>query len=210
MVKRIVNISRPSVEQVECYLKRWKESKELNDYREQEVAIDILFHGEFKSNNDLQNILIKCSVLNDFYSTNIFKIFPVAKHILELNIDERLNKADPSLVNDIALVHIDNKTLNFYSFASKYCSHHYKDEYPIYDSYICKILKHFRDVDHFDSFKESDLKIYSRFKEIIIRFRERYKLTKYTFKQLDMYLWQLGKEYFNKYKKLMEIKYERI
>ncbi len=191
--RRREDIPEPSVEQVELWLHQWDE---LEDYTAQEAAIDRLFHGEFSSNDNLQNILIKCSVLNDFYSTNIFKIYPVAKHILSLNIDERLKKGDPSLVDDIAKVSINNKDKYFYSFASKYCSHHNQLDFPIYDSYVHKVLKYYRNVDRFFEFNESDLKIYSKFKDILIQFRNFYKLDKYNLKELDKYLWQFGKEYF--------------
>ena len=96
--------------------------------------------GEFNSNDNLQNILIKCSVLNDFYSTNIFKIYPVVKHILSLNVDKRLEANDVTLVDDIAKVTIGDLEKNFYSFASKYCNHHKPLEYPIYDSYVERVL----------------------------------------------------------------------
>lgn len=191
--QRKENVPEPSEEQVEFWLHRWDE---LEDYTAQEDAIDRLFHGEFAKNDNLQNILIKCSVLNDFYSTNIFKIYPVAKHILSLNIDDRLKKGDPSLVDDIAKVSINNKDKFFYSFASKYCSHHNQLDFPIYDSYVHKVLKYYRNVDRFFIFDENDLKVYSRFKDILIQFRSFYKLDKYNLKELDKYLWQFGKEYF--------------
>ncbi len=191
--QRNENVPEPSEVQVEFWLHRWDE---LEDYTAQEDAIDRLFHGEFAKNDNLQNILIKCSVLNDFYSTNIFKIYPVAKHILSLNIDDRLKKGDPSLVDDIAKVSINNKDKYFYSFASKYCSHHNQLDFPIYDSYVHKVLKYYRNVDRFFEFNESDLKVYSKFKDILIHFRSFYKLDKYNLKELDKYLWQFGKEYF--------------
>lgn len=58
--------------------------------------------------------MIKAAVLNKFYSTNIYKIFDVAKHIESLNnnkpsIDERLNNGDITLVDDIKNVIIINK-----------------------------------------------------------------------------------------------------
>ena len=114
----MVNIPKPSVKEVEKYLEQWKH---LDNYVNQENSLDKLFFELILNNKQIEDILIKCSTLNDFYSTNIFSIFPVAKHILELNIDERLNKGDLTLVNDIA----DVKELDrrFYSFASKYCSH---------------------------------------------------------------------------------------
>lgn len=65
-------------------------------------------------------MLIKIATLNDFYGTNIFSICPVTKHILSLDIDERLNKCDVALVDDIKTVIIGDKVKNFYSFATKY------------------------------------------------------------------------------------------
>ena len=189
------NIPNPSVKEVEYWLKEWDK---LEDYTAQEDAIDKLFFGEFKTNDNLQNILIKCSVLNDFYSTNIFKIYPVAKHILSLKIDKRLKKGDPTLVNDIARVKISNSDKNFYSFASKYCSHHNPLEFPIYDSYVHKVLVYFRKLDGFTHFNDCDLKDYLKFKNVLIEFRKFYKLEKYNLKELDKYLWQFGKKYFPK------------
>lgn len=80
-------IPSPTKVQVLYWLEKWNE---LEDYSIQEEAIDELFAGSYKSNKELKNIMIKCSILNDFYSTNIFKIYPVACRILELDIDERL------------------------------------------------------------------------------------------------------------------------
>ena len=191
------HLPKPSEAIVEKYLSNWES---LEDYSAQESAIDRLFLGEFNSNDNLEHILIKCSVLNDFYSTNIFKIYPVAKHILSLNIDERLKAGDPTLVDEIARVSFNGEDKFFYSFASKYCSHHNPLEYPIYDSYVRKVLNYYKKIDGFFYFGEEDLKNYPKFKEILIHFRDFYKLNKYNLKELDKYLWQFGKEHFpNKY-----------
>lgn len=161
---------------------------ELKDYSIQEEAIDELFAGSYKSNKELKNIMIKCSILNDFYSTNIFKIYPVACRILELDIDDRLATGDITLVNDIATVIINGKKKYFYSFASKYCSHHNQMEFPIYDSYVDVVLRHFRKVDKFYNFKNDDLKDYCKFKNILLKFREYYSLQEFSLKELDKYL----------------------
>lgn len=131
-----VIVPTPCKEEVEKYLILWNS---LPDYVAQERALEKLFFGDFKYNDNLENILIKYSVLNDFYRTNIFKIYSVATHILSLNIDERLANGDPTLVDDIAKVTISGKNKYFYSFASKYCSHHNPNAYPIYDSYVEKV-----------------------------------------------------------------------
>ena len=158
----------PSVKDAEWFLDYWKN---LPSYSNQEKALDKLFMDVCKRNDNIEDILIKCSSLNDFYSTNIFDIHTVAQHILSLNIDKRLEKGDCSLVNDIAHVEVNGKDHFFYSFATKYCSHHQPGRYAIYDSYVEKVLLSMN----------------------------RFRLMQYNIKQLDQYLWQLGKWYFNQY-----------
>lgn len=186
-------IPNPCKEQVEKYLKLWDS---LENYRLQESSLYKLFHNTYPENKDIDDILIKASSLNDFYSTNIFSIFPVAKHILNLNIDERLKSGDLSLVNDIANVKISGVEKHFYSFATKYCSHHNNVDFPIYDSYVEKILIYFRKKDKFYDFKNEDLKNYEIFKVVLIEFKKYYNIEEYNLKDIDRYLWQLGKDYF--------------
>lgn len=141
---------------------------------------------------------MKASTLNDFYSTNIFSIYPVAKHICALDIDARLKAGDVTLVGDIQYVPIGDTEKNFYSFATKYCSHHNPLDYPIYDSYVDEVLRYFRNRDSFSDFQDGDLKDYVKFKGILIDFRAFYGLDKFSLKQIDQYVWQLGKDYFPK------------
>ena len=195
MSNTTVEVPTPSNEEVSLWLKEWDA---LEDYTEQEAAINDLFQKTYKANDNIRNILIKCSVLNDFYSTNIFKVFPVARHIQSIDrIDERLANGDLQLVNEIAMNNIAGKDKNFYSFATKFCSHHNQEDYPIYDSYVDEMLRHFRKKDHFAKFKNEELKDYSRFKEILLEFTKFYDLD-CSLKDLDRYLWQAGKKYFPK------------
>ena len=195
-MKRSFNIPTPSESEVQKYLDRWKH---LDNYVLQESALSKLFNITYPNNKSMDDILIKASSLNDFYSTNIFSIFPVAKHILDCDIDERLRSGDISLVDDLKLVRFDpkedTKTINFYSFFTKYCSHHERDKFPIYDSYVDKVLWFFQKRDEFSSFKRPELKTYVSYYEIINDFRKFYSLD-YGLKDTDRYLWQLGKEFF--------------
>jgi hypothetical protein len=191
----IINIPQPCNEEVQKYLDLWDS---LENYVLQESSLDKLFKVVLPNNTETEDILIKASTLNDFYNTKIFSIFPVAKYIQSLNIDARLRCGDSSLVAEIADVEIAGKKKCFYSFASKYCSHHNQDEFPIYDSYVEKVLVYFRKKDMFDKFKLADLKNYPRFKEILLSFADYYGIAEYGLKDLDRYLWQLGKEYFPK------------
>ena len=193
----MIEIPKPNKKEIIKYLNLWDS---LENYVLQESSLDKLFFKTYPENKDINDILIKASSLNDFYSTNIFSIFSVAKHILELNIDARLKNGDESLVNDIAKVTINGKQKYFYSFATKYCSHHEPILFPIYDSYVEKILMYFNKQDKFYDFKKEDLKDYSKFKNILIEFKKFYKIDEYNLENIDRYLWQLGKEYFpNKY-----------
>jgi hypothetical protein len=104
MRKAIINVPNPSSDQVEHYLRAWDE---LENYHLQEDALDKLFFTLCPENTDMSDILLKVAALNDFYSTNIFSVYPVAKHILSLNIDDRLKNGDVALVSDIQKVTIN-------------------------------------------------------------------------------------------------------
>lgn len=189
-----IDIIKPSKEEILKYLNKWDK---FGNYKAQEEALDKLFFYTYTKNKIIEDILVKVATLNDFYSTNIYSTFSVAKNILNLNIDERLDIGDISLVNYIAKVKMeDGKIKNFYSFATKYCSHHKPLDYPIYDSYVEKILKYFRDQDKFYKFKNSDLKDYEKFKEILIEFKKYYKLDEFTLKDIDKYIGCLEKRNF--------------
>ncbi len=189
------DVPSPTPQEVIAYQLSWEA---MNEYREQEHALNRLFFTLAPTNKDLADILLKVTTLNQFYSTNIFSIYPVAKHIQSLQIDDRLAAGDCTLVDDIQVVRLKEKTKHFYSFASKYCSHHNPEAFPIYDSYVDEVLRYFRDVDGFTTFHTSELKDYSRFKEILLKFRSFYGLEQFTLKEIDKYIWQLGKRYFPK------------
>ncbi len=190
----MVEIQTPSKAEVDAYIKRWYE---LENYVNQENSLNKLFFDLLPENKLIEDILIKASTLNDFYSTNIFSIFPVAKHILELDIDDRLNNGDLTLVEDIA--NVEELGKRFYSFASKYCSHHKPNDFPIFDNYVSRVLMHFKNQDHFANFKSDDLRDYIRFNEVLDEFAKFYGLEGYSRKELDMYLWQIGKKYFARF-----------
>jgi len=187
--------SRPTPEVINSHLQTWER---LENYRLQEQSLALLFHKLCPQNSILEHVLLKVTALNQFYSTNIFDTYSVAKHIVHLAIDGRLSNKDLTLVNELAKVTIRNKPKNFYSFASKYCNHHLPDAYPIYDSFVEKMLLHYQKVDKFEVFKKADLKNYSRFVGIITSFQKHYTLEQFSLRQLDVFLWLAGKYCFPK------------
>jgi hypothetical protein len=191
-----MKIERPSKKEVQKYLKLWDS---LENYVSQESSLRKLFTVTYPENNDLDDVLIKVCSLNDFYNTNIFSPFTVAKHIINLKIDKKLEESNLEIVNKIADISVNGgKRINFYSFATKYCSHHKPAVYPIYDSYVEKMLMFFKRNDEFAKFIKNDLREYKRYKEILLNFQSFYDLKDFGLKQIDKYLWQAGKKYFPK------------
>ncbi len=189
----------PSEEELKKYLAKWDT---LGDYVDHEQALAMIFREDpgFRSNRDLRCVIIKCSALNDFYATNIYRIAPVARKIVEtVDFDERLARGDDSLVEEIALA--DGR--RNYSFATKYCSHHYPILYPIFDRYVSDVLAELRrrNPGAFRFRNKEALKFYPTFRGAIDDFREAYGLQEYSYKDIDRYLWQLGKTYYNPYDK---------
>ncbi|HAX91239.1 MAG TPA: hypothetical protein DCY07_03400 [Rhodospirillaceae bacterium] len=185
----------PSPSLVEKYLGQFEK---LENYQFQERSLNLLFKQFCPKNDSIEHILLKVSALNDFYSTNIFNVYAVAKHIHSQKVDERLDSQEFGLVNDIAKVCVNGRAINFYSFASKYCSHHMPSTYPIYDSYVEKMLSAYEKRDGFGSFHREDFKDYGRFVEMVRKFRTFYGLTSFSLKDIDLFLWLAGKEFFPK------------
>lgn len=196
--KKAPNVLYPTCDIVSSYLENWDN---LDNYVMQENALNNLFHKAFPNNDNMSEVLIKISALNDFYSTNIFNVYAVAKHYVTQNIDYRLKNVDVSLVEDLS--NIPGLKARIYSFATKYCSHHKSDDYPIYDSYVEKMLLHFRNQYGFYDFEKTDLRDFAKFKIVINNFRIFFNLDQFSAKDIDKYLWQAGKEYFPNWKKAL-------
>ena len=198
------NPDDPTIENVEKWISAWEET---SGYPEQESALKKLFVELCPNNVELDDILIKACTLNDFYSTNIFQVFKVAKVIKDLEIDERLNSddLDTGIVDDLVKNTYEITGRSIYSFASKYCSHHKPEKYPIYDSYVDILLRYYRDnceneekTERF-SFEDAELKNYSSFCRIENDFKKYFGLTKFNAKEIDKFLWQVGKKCFPKW-----------
>ena len=193
MKRRQKFIPSPTPEKIRMYLDKWET---LDKYVAQEKSLNKLFLETYPSNAALDKVLVKVSTLNDFYSTNIFSSYDMARHIVALDIDERLAQKDLSLIRDIATLEISGKERYFYSFATKYCVHHHPLNYPIFDGYVQDMLVYFKKKDGFSDFKRDELKDYPSFYKVMLDFRKFYGLGEFTLKDIDAYLWQAGKEYF--------------
>ncbi len=158
-----------------------------------ENALQLLVE-RFPRNDNPSGVLLKVVSINALYRTAILAFENVARHILECKVDEDIQAGEALVVDRIARISLNGKTRYNYSFATKYCSWHKPDLYPIFDSRVEECLWAYQRWDSFHSFRRDDLWTYSNFREIVSAFRERYHLNSFTFKQLDKFLYLLGGE----------------
>lgn len=210
-------------------------SNKYENYREQEKVVENIFseNGVFAKlgrENLQQIVLLKVSVLDSFYSTNLakFGIYEVAKHIAKLEqkdqIHQKIRNANPQNYNELKDIvkqiaeckRKDDKKKVFYSFATKYCFHHNQNAFRIYDSFVREVLVFFNNGKSDKSNKFADipsklvgtnffekklidtklrkLENYDTFLQAIDRFAEFYGLENENTRDLDHFLWILGKE----------------
>ena len=137
---------------------------------------------------------MKVVLLNGLYNTNVFAVVEMAAHIRRLAIDEALRAASPEVVGRIAALTIRTKTRRHYSFATKYCSWHRPDEYPIYDSLVERLLWLYQGAFSFADFRRPQLQEYEMYKAVVSAFRASFQLQQFSFRQLDKFLWLTGKD----------------
>lgn len=180
-----------------------------NDSTEPDPALFELF-AHYPKNTDHKHVLLKVVALNALYSTMIrvySKITPtvyeVANHIAAIGdeIDSGLEAGSPDLVLKVSKVAKGVKAFYNYSFATKYCSFHRPEHYPIYDSRVYEYLRRLRNRDKyqgggFKPFKNEDLWDYPKFKGIVDEFRTHYGLQEFTYKQIDAFLYLEGGKFF--------------
>ena len=189
----------PSVAEADHYWKQWLTK---DSYVYAEDALCRLFKAQNKEYLDASDLMIKCSTLNDFYSTRIFAVYNVVKHYLKVkDLKDRLAKGDLTLVEDLRKVKVTKKDKtttdkDFYSFATKFCAHHNPEAFPIYDSYVDRMLRELRNRDGKICFCNADLKDYKKFVDIILQMKKKYGIEELSFRRVDIMLWLAGKEYF--------------
>jgi hypothetical protein len=118
----------------------------------------------------------------------------MAKHIHNLQIDSDLKAGSPSIVKGVAALTIRRKTRRHYSFATKYCSWHFPEKFPIFDNVVGKLLWNYQTHYSFGSFERADLKEYERYKEVLEAFKHHFSLETFAFREIDRFLWYYGKD----------------
>lgn len=143
------------------------------------------------------DVLEKVAVLNALYSTQIYDVITVARHIVALNVDDQLQSGALSVVDLIASVTFKTKNgdrvRNNHSFATKYCSWHNVAAFPIYDKYVLDQLFAYQADHRFADFTRESLKVYPQFVRALSSFQMSFSLSGVTIRDIDKFLWLEGK-----------------
>ena len=196
----MADLHLPTQSEVTKWLARWDDAPRNSHVV---AAAESLFRL-IPSSGNLDLIFAKVAALDNLYSTNIRYLYEVAQHICATpDLDQRLAAGDLSVVNEIAKVPVVtnagvHKTINYYSFATKFCAFSNPAAYSIYDYYIEKVLVAFNRLDPFYDPKALKFRRYPDFDTILHQFRAKYPaaFADISRADLDRYLWLLGKTTF--------------
>lgn len=205
------NIILPTPDIIDEKVEEFDDNEKLN-----EQALELLFNT-FKSNTDEKEILLKVVTLNNRYSAGLTdnalnkeksdiyekenkpkptNVMVMTKHISKIEKTHHCfsSEAEPIFIVN-KLRHIEGYK-QAYSFATKYVSWTFRDKnIPIADGYVKALLYYMNKKDCFyENLVFNDLEDYSIYCKVYKSFVEHFKLEKYSYKQLDKYLWLYSKE----------------
>lgn len=205
------DIVLPTPDFIDKKIKEFDNNEQLN-----EKALELLFNT-FKSNTDEKEILLKVVTLNNRYSAGLTdnflskekcdiyekenkrkptNVIVMTKHISKIESEYHYfsKEDDPILiVNELRRI---EGYQNSYSFATKYVAWTFRDKnIPIVDGYVKSLLYHINKKECFyEKLVWNDLEDYLTYCKVYELFVEHFKLEKYSYKQIDKYLWLYGKE----------------
>jgi hypothetical protein len=162
-----------------------------------ERALRELF-DRYPTNADEHTVLLKVVCLNRLYNTKLFAVHDMARHINKRHdiIDRGIRDGSAEIVALIAVLKTtDDKERNNYSFATKFCSWHRPELFPIYDSRVDEYLWAMKKQHKFCAeFRHRyDLYEYKSFRKIVEAFREFFGI-KRGVKDLDKFLYKAGEK----------------
>lgn len=174
------------------------QSKETRDIKR---SLKLMFNELAVGNDKLEKTLLKVSAINQLYNANLFYPIQMARHITLIpSLDSMIRDGHPDAVSRIAVITINERQLNCYSFATKYCHFENQESYPIFDSYVEKALLDFSRKRLISKYTKQALHDYSIFIEAIDEVKRNFNLFDKSLNEIDAFLWNYGKRNFpNKY-----------
>lgn len=187
-----MELDEPIGSLVEQYIEIFKKN-----HKTEEKALKAVFTA-FPDNQDKAKILAKVTLLNAFYHTRIkdLDLGKVTDHIFGMKeeLDRHFREGEEIDYDLITKLSSPPGMTKISSFATKYCSWHMQEVYPIMDSYT-KGMLYFINQKYLykEHFSKNCLNDYKTYVKILNAFIEKYLLRQYTCKEIDMYLWAYAK-----------------
>lgn len=205
-MKNIATLNKPSKVDYQKHMSIFNSKYASKFCFAHDTIIDSVFK-QYKKNTVAYNH-IKAAIIDYAYSTRVKHMDELVLNIANIkNFDSLVSDGNPNLVNDMKKVALNNnEEINYLSFSSKYCHRYNPNEYPIYDSYVERVLRtyqkqfHFFDETNNHKITQKSLKNYVFYKEVVDAFINTYKsigIDNYI--KFDRYLWTVGKENFKIY-----------
>ena len=162
----------------------------LPDYALQEKVLADIF-TKYPNNTTLAEVILKVNLLNAFYSTGILDVVTVATHIVTQHVDTDIQNGNVAVIDKIARVKHNGKCWNHFSFATKYCSFHQPQKFPIFDSFIAECFSQLSKNNYFQKkFPKNTIRNdYSDFKNFYDEFMTKQPALPQDYKEVDRYLW---------------------
>ncbi len=207
MIEKITN------EDLELYAKKVKEDKR---YGNENLLIQNAF-TQLPYNHDISVVAMKIALIDITNGTNLSRnlgkdggLYRLANKITKIHFDERVQKGDFSLVEELAIWTKQEIGKNLFSFITKYCLYHNincydKDDFAIYDSVVCKNLhkyiskEEYRNITGKKLYKNSFTKLkdemnYQEYMNIIDYIIHKNNITvSKAHRKLDWYIWYKNK-----------------
>jgi hypothetical protein len=146
----------------------------------------------FPRNREASHTLLKVIAINRLYSARVRDkdTVALAEHIASRDdLDDLLDRGSPATVPFIC----DAPTsLQYFSFATKFCSWHNQAAYSMWDGNVDGALWAYKQQHKFTEYKRAEVGDYERFMGIVAAFRSHYGLNRYSMKDIDKFLWRVG------------------
>lgn len=190
----MTTLQKPTKSTLNNYIKLFD-----TEYSRTEAYLFDLFQKYFPDNNSPEQVMIKVFAINLLYKTYIRWLPAVVTHILQCDIDNMLRNNDINAVHVLTPVKFKTKTKHLKSFATKYCSFHKPDIFPLFDSNASYALYKYNKIYKFSPHvTRTSLLSYENYIETINSFRTYFNIENYNYKNIDKYLWKYGKELLDK------------
>ncbi len=152
--------------------------------------------ANFPENKDPVTVLLKIIALDCLYSTRLrtIEMRPLARHIAASEIDALLSDGSEHAVD---IVTDCPGVRNIYSFATKFCSWHNPSAFPIWDSYVDLALWRYRQHCVFCPRHSRYFDTYAEFRTCVDAFRTHFGLQKFSYRDIDKFLWRVGRTLMN-------------